>query len=860
MGLFKRARVRSGARRRIWLAAGACGLIALVTVSAGQALASPSAPVRATARAAADAPRDPSVVRAAASGGSANPLLVTNVVSGTVSAIGPTWDTTVGVGKDPWGVAFTPGGQSAYVVNGGSGTVSVITNADTAGAAVSQTLTLGNASNNVSGAAIAITPDGQYAYVTDSNSDTVTVIDGVDTTHPVVSSTVLTVGLEPDAIAITPDGQYAYVLGTLGTVTVIDGASTADPTVGPTLTIGGNQLSSITITPDGQYAYVTNSSNSNYTGYNVAVIGGIATGDPAVAATLTVGDFPYDVAFSANGQYAYVIDAEAINSINPNTGAITVVDGASSTDPTVGQTITDIGGGEGGGYSIVTSPDGQYAYLANIGLMSVSPITGIRTGSPVESAASWPTGTLPGQIAVAPSSAAVCTPASPTECLLASNAVSTLDTSSDIEPPAGMTLEDQQVIPRDGFAAAEFADSQGNIIIANEGAHYASPFGRATTYEDASLVAQTAILAGKSPAALNDAVAFAQYVKAHASSGVPIYVTGFDLGGVEAEAQAQALQSGVTGGLTFGASGLPGYAMSGSGSSLVNIVDYGDGIGNWSSDPGGELASLAPASTNHYGAVDLVGNPLSAGVPFFAADTHKISISNLINQIFGTKWGPGDAFSKLLRLAPVPQAKAVKAYDAVMKTASYAFLGGSALLFHSIAQYAQDLSVSLTPTVAPPTSMADYVEDFDPSASQASLRTANATTVTASGTLTAPTYRMTGNTATDALTSESYTSADSQYIVAYDPAQQISSLKVNAPGGTSYQIFNDDMNQNTWATMVNFYSATNEAGTLTGTLYNWHTGGSQLQLFVGLPRHDTEETINYSGADATGTVLSKSYK
>jgi YVTN family beta-propeller protein len=844
---------------RTWLAAVACVLIALVTLSAGQALASPSAASASpAARAASAVARDTSAVRAAASGGSANPLLVTNVVSGTVSAIGPTWDVTLSVGAEPWGVAFTPGGQYAYVVNGGSGTVSVISNADTSSAAVSQTLTVGT-SPDVGTGAVAITPDGQYGYVTDNNTGTVSVIDDADTSHPVVSSTVLNVGLSPGAIAITPDGQYAYVLGTGGTVTVIDGASTADPTVGPTITVGGNQLASITITPNGQYAYVTNSSNSNYTGYNVAVIGGVETPDPAVSATLTVGDFPSEVAVSPNGQYAYVTDAEAINSFNPNTGAITVIDGASTADPTVGQTLTDIGGGEGGGDGIAVSPDGQYAYLVNIGLETVSPITGIETGSPVESATSWPTGVFPGQIAVAPSSA-ICSTAAPTECLLASNAVSTLDTSSDIEPPPGMTLEDHEVIPRDGFAAAEFADSQGNIIIANEGAHYASPFGTATPYENGSLLAQTEILAGRSPAALNDAVDFAQYVKAHASGTVPIYVTGFDLGGVEAQAEAQALQSGVTGGLTFGASGLPGYTMSGSGSGIVNIVDYGDGIGNWSSDPGGELASLAPAGTNHYGSVDLVGNAASAAVPLLAANTHKISVSSLINQVFGTKWGPGDAFSRILRLAPVPQAKAVKVYDNVMKAASYAYLGGSALLFHSIPQYAQDLGVSLTPTVAPPTSMADYVKEFDPSASQASLRTANTTTVTASGTVSAPTYQMTGDTATDQLTSESYTSADSQYLVAYNPVEQISSLKVNDPGGTSYQIFNDDLNQNSWATMVNFYSAPNQTGHLTGTLYNWHAGGSQLQVFTGLPKGDSEEIINYSGPDATGTVLSKQYK
>jgi hypothetical protein len=43
-------------------------------------------------------------------------------------------------------------------------------------------------------------------------------------------------------------------------------------------------------------------------------------------------------------------------------------------------------------------------------------------------------------------------------------------------------------------------------------------------------------------------------------------------------------------------------------------------------------------------------------------------------------------------------------------------------------------------------------------------------------------------------------------------------------------------------------------------LYNWHAGGSQLQVFTGLPKGDSEEIINYSEPDATGTVLSKQYK
>jgi DNA-binding beta-propeller fold protein YncE len=230
IGPIRHARVRV----RTCLAAAACLLVTQVALPAGYVLASPAAVP------------DTAAGSSATSGGATNPLLVTNVISGTVSAIGPSWNVTLGVGTDPWGVAFTPDDQYAYVVNGGSGTVSMISDADTS--------------------------------------------------HPVVSQTL--------------------AIGTSATGT------------------GG-----IAVTPDGQYAYVTNSSNSNNTGYNVAVIGGVETASPAVSAHLTVGDFPSDVAITPDGQYAYITDGEAVNSINSNTGAFTVIDGASTADPTVGQTV-----------------------------------------------------------------------------------------------------------------------------------------------------------------------------------------------------------------------------------------------------------------------------------------------------------------------------------------------------------------------------------------------------------------------------------------------------------------------------------------------------------------------------------------
>jgi dienelactone hydrolase len=71
---------------------------------------------------------------------------------------------------------------------------------------------------------------------------------------------------------------------------------------------------------------------------------------------------------------------------------------------------------------------------------------------------------------------------------------------------------------------------------------------------------------------------------AAANPNTRIYVTGFGLGGVEAEAQALALGSRVTGGVTFGAPGLPGHQVNGSESTVTNFVDYGDPVGNWASD------------------------------------------------------------------------------------------------------------------------------------------------------------------------------------------------------------------------------------------------------------------------------------
>jgi len=299
----------------------------------------------------------------------------------------------------------------------------------------------------------------------------------------------------------------------------------------------------------------------------------------------------------------------------------------------------------------------------------------------------------------------------------------------------------------------------------------------------------------------------------------------------------------------------------GSPGAVVNFVDYGDSVGDWASDPGGDLSAIVPANMDHYGIVDQVGSQAGELLPLLAANTHMLAVDNAIDEAVGKQWGAGDAFDRLLKIFPNPYTAVVKGYDTALTAASYAYLGGAALLYHSIAQYASDLSVSLTPTVTPSSSLPDYVQLTDPTASTASLQADTTTTVSADGAVSAPSYTLAADTATKEITSETYTAAnDSQYDVSYDATDQISSVTVNNPGGTSYEIFNDDSGQYAWSTRVDFYSSTNAAGTLTGTLYNWHAGGSQLQLFTGLPSGKTEETLDDSQPDATGNPISKTLK
>jgi YVTN family beta-propeller protein len=217
--------------------------------------------------------------------------------------------TPIPVGDQPGAVALTPDGETAYVANDASGSVTPI---DTATATPGPPIGVGGSPRGV-----AITPDGATAYVVLVNRNTVTPIDTATNTP----GAPIPVGVVPSGIAITPDGGTAYVANISShDVTPID---TSKNTAGAPIPVGTSPLG-IAITPDGATAYVTNTNSNSVTP--------IATSTNTPGAPITVGNFPTAVAIAPNGATAYVTQDNANGDVTP----IDTVTGTAGTPIRVG--------------------------------------------------------------------------------------------------------------------------------------------------------------------------------------------------------------------------------------------------------------------------------------------------------------------------------------------------------------------------------------------------------------------------------------------------------------------------------------------------------------------------------------------
>jgi YVTN family beta-propeller protein len=257
--------------------------------------------------------------------------LVVAVVAGGVAlgfGGGPVYAATVTatipVGTNPYGVAFTPDGSTAYVTNEGANTVSVI---NVATGTVTATIPVGT---NPIG--VAVTPNGSTAYVTNVGANTVSVINVATGT---VTATI-PVGTRPYAVAFTPNGSTAYVTNySANTVSVIN---VATGTVTATIPVGTNPIG-VAVTPNGSTAYVTNFNSNTVSVISAsATISGVApAGQVGVAYTFTP---------TSSGANSFAVIAGALPAgvtLNATTG---VVSGTPTTVGTFTYTITatDSGG------------------------------------------------------------------------------------------------------------------------------------------------------------------------------------------------------------------------------------------------------------------------------------------------------------------------------------------------------------------------------------------------------------------------------------------------------------------------------------------------------------------------------------
>lgn len=270
---------------------------------------------------------------------------VSNSLDDTVTVVDTATNARVGaiaVGRNPLGVAVSPGGGLAFVVNGNSNSVSAI---DTASGTVRATIAVGATPYGV-----ALDPAGTFAYITNRNSNDVSVIDvaalAVVATIPVgatpygvaatatrlyvgnyVGNTVsvidlpsrkvvgtLPVGSRPFGVALDGAGARLYV-GSWGEarVQVID---TAALVVMASIPVGTYPFG-IAVRPDGSAAYVANHGSNT-----VSVIDAASN---AVLATVPVGSAPRGVSLTPDGARLYVTSRYENDLSVIDTGSLAVV-------------------------------------------------------------------------------------------------------------------------------------------------------------------------------------------------------------------------------------------------------------------------------------------------------------------------------------------------------------------------------------------------------------------------------------------------------------------------------------------------------------------------------------------------------
>ncbi len=219
---------------------------------------------------------------------------------------------TVTVGKQPSGLAISRKGDLALTANRAGKSVSVLSIEGTGVRAVGE-VPMGN-----DVAAVAITPDGRraFAVMNLANKVGVLAIDGTTVTYD--KSLDMSAGFNPYNVDITPDGRWAFVSANGATGSNVDGLTVIEaggphPHVAGLTTVGRGP-EGFALSPDGRWAAIPlllgsgdKQGDWGYTRNGEVVLASVGTGGELRAVSrLPTGSLPEGIAFSPNGQYAYV--------------------------------------------------------------------------------------------------------------------------------------------------------------------------------------------------------------------------------------------------------------------------------------------------------------------------------------------------------------------------------------------------------------------------------------------------------------------------------------------------------------------------------------------------------------------------
>jgi YVTN family beta-propeller protein len=260
----------------------------------------------------------------------ARTLYITNSVSNSVSVVDvETWQVIreVSVGREPFGLAFSPDGKYAYVANAKSRELSVI---DTSEHRLLRNIPL----DSELPVWVAVNPDGTYIYVSNEGSNDLTIIAAASLT--VVSR--VPVGRGPAGIAVSPDGRQAYVANEgSNDVSLIDLQREV-----ATQTIPVGQVpQGIAASPDGARLYV-----ANFGSHSVSVL---SVAQREVAGEIPVGEGPVGIFITSDGLRVFTG--------NFYDGSLSIVDHENYVIRSVPV------GAEA--FGVAASPDGREVYVVN---------------------------------------------------------------------------------------------------------------------------------------------------------------------------------------------------------------------------------------------------------------------------------------------------------------------------------------------------------------------------------------------------------------------------------------------------------------------------------------------------------------